>query len=277
MTEALRLGTHLKVMRTGYTHHGVYVGNGYVVHYSGFAEMFKKGKIELTSIDDFMGDAKALYRVRYPAKCNFFSDDEICERALSRLNENSYHLVTNNCEHFATWCVTDVKRSEQVEAVKDTTTTVIISANAVKLMTTGYALYTAPIVLAGGATLPTVIGGTTIVGGTVSGGATALLASTGLVTTAMATGSTIGATTVTGTAAGGVTALIGTSAVGALAGGTVAAGVVAATAGGATATTAAIGAAGLIGGVVAAPILAPIAAGAAIGAGAIALWSWLRD
>lgn len=69
MTEALRLGTHLKVERTGYTHHGIYVGNGNVVHYSGFAEAFKKGKIELTSIDDFMGDEKDLYRVKYSTQC----------------------------------------------------------------------------------------------------------------------------------------------------------------------------------------------------------------
>jgi hypothetical protein len=110
MTEAFRLGTHLQVKRTGYTHHGIYVGNGCVVHYSGFAEMFKKGKIELTSIDDFIGEAKDLYRVKYPAKCEVFSDDEICERALSRLNENNYNLITNNCEHFATWCVTGVEK-----------------------------------------------------------------------------------------------------------------------------------------------------------------------
>ena len=127
MTEALRLGTHLKVKRTGYTHHGIYVGNGNVVHYSGFAEMFKKGKIELTSIDDFMGDAGDLYRVKYPTHCEVYSDDEICERALSRLSENNYNLVTNNCEHFATWCVTGVERSEQVENIKKMTTTIIVS------------------------------------------------------------------------------------------------------------------------------------------------------
>lgn len=274
MTEALRLGTHLKVKRTGYTHHGIYVGNGNVVHYSGFAEMFKKGKIELTSIDDFMGDAGDLYRVKYPTHCEVYSDDEICERALSRLSENNYNLVTNNCEHFATWCVTGVERSEQVENIKKMTTTIIVSANVIRAMHMLYVstAISAPIVVAGGAALPTIAGGSTISGT----GVAAKVALTGLGTTAV-TGATIATTTATGTAAGGTAAFIGSSVAGAAVGGATAAGVVAATAGGATATTAAIGAAGLVGGVVAAPILAPIAAGAAIGAGAVALWSWLKD
>lgn len=25
-------------------------------------------------------------------------------RALSRLGEEKYHLITNNCEHFVRWC-----------------------------------------------------------------------------------------------------------------------------------------------------------------------------
>lgn len=270
MTEALRLGTHLKVQRTGYTHHGIYVGNGNVVHYSGFAEAFKKGKIELTSIDDFMGGEKDLYRVKYSTQCKTYSDDEICERALSRLNENNYNLVTNNCEHFATWCVTGVERSEQVDAVKKMTTTVIISASVIRALHMLYVstAISAPIVLAGGATLPTVIGGSTIMGGTI-GSSTALAGSLG---TVAVTSTVISSTTVAGTATSGTAALLGASTAGAVAGG-----VVAATAGGATATTAAIGTVGLIGGVAAAPILAPIAAGAAIGAGAVALWSWLKD
>ena len=37
------IGTHLKVSRASglYTHHGIYVGNGEVIHYAGFYEIFK--------------------------------------------------------------------------------------------------------------------------------------------------------------------------------------------------------------------------------------------
>jgi hypothetical protein len=40
---------------------------------------------------------------------------EAVARARSRLGENHYHLLTNNCEHFCTWCLLGQARSEQVE------------------------------------------------------------------------------------------------------------------------------------------------------------------
>jgi len=36
-------------------------------------------------------------------------------RAMSRLGEQNYNLLFNNCEHFAHWCKTGRHRSEQVE------------------------------------------------------------------------------------------------------------------------------------------------------------------
>jgi hypothetical protein len=40
--------------------------------------------------------------------------DTTLARAESRLGEAGYHLIVNNCEHFATWCCTGKKGSEQV-------------------------------------------------------------------------------------------------------------------------------------------------------------------
>ncbi|MBP4061169.1 lecithin retinol acyltransferase family protein [Aeromonas sp. Prich7-2] len=37
------IGAHLVTPRTGYDHHGIYVGNGKVVHYAGFARGFNTG------------------------------------------------------------------------------------------------------------------------------------------------------------------------------------------------------------------------------------------
>ena len=37
------------------------------------------------------------------------------KRALSKLNENAYHLILNNCEHFANWVQKGVPKSNQVE------------------------------------------------------------------------------------------------------------------------------------------------------------------
>jgi len=50
--------------------------------------------------------------VRY-AKC--LPPDEVVERAMSRIGEEEYDLVFNNCEHFARWCKTGDRKSEQVK------------------------------------------------------------------------------------------------------------------------------------------------------------------
>jgi hypothetical protein len=44
-----------------------------------------------------------------------YSPAEIVRRARSRLGENDYRLLTNNCEHFCNWCLSGVSRSAQVE------------------------------------------------------------------------------------------------------------------------------------------------------------------
>lgn len=46
-----------------------------------------------------------------------FSDKETVERAMSRLGEDKYNLVTNNCEHFAIWCKTGLSESMQIKQV----------------------------------------------------------------------------------------------------------------------------------------------------------------
>jgi Lecithin retinol acyltransferase len=45
------------------------------------------------------------------------SRPEIARRARSRLGENRYHILTNNCEHFCEWCVRGEHRSYQVDAL----------------------------------------------------------------------------------------------------------------------------------------------------------------
>lgn len=44
-----------------------------------------------------------------------YNNSETLERARSRIGESKYNLITNNCEHFAIWCKTNLSKSEQVE------------------------------------------------------------------------------------------------------------------------------------------------------------------
>lgn len=55
-----------------------------------------------------------------PVAINRFMGDRIqrslaVQRALSRLNENAYSLILNNCEHFKNFVHFGIKKSEQVE------------------------------------------------------------------------------------------------------------------------------------------------------------------
>ena len=121
--ENLTAGSHIKSSRLGYSHHGIYCGDGQVVHYSGFAQALKKGALEITTLEGFLGSESKYYIIEYPSDKVRFSSEEVVERALSRVGEDSYNLVFNNCEHFAVWCVTGRSESRQVIAVLSLTTT----------------------------------------------------------------------------------------------------------------------------------------------------------
>jgi hypothetical protein len=107
----LPIGAHLVAPRGEYEHHGIYVGAGRVVHYSGFCEQARRGPVEEVSLTRFAAGREI--RVKAHAGAHY-SGQQIVARARSRLGEDRYRLLTNNCEHFCTWCVVGRSRSEQV-------------------------------------------------------------------------------------------------------------------------------------------------------------------
>lgn len=110
----LTAGDHLVTKRSVYTHHGIYIGNGQVIHYAGFADGAAKGPVEKTTLEAFMlGKPTRIKRIKKAA----YSRAEIVERASSRLGEAEYGLFSKNCEHFANWCATGDERSDQVRSV----------------------------------------------------------------------------------------------------------------------------------------------------------------
>lgn len=108
----LPIGCWLVAPRRGYTHHGIYVGGGRVSHYAGLSRGWNRGPIEIVSLAEFsLGCnvwAKRTPTARYVGL-------QAAGRALSRLGEDNYSVVTNNCEHFCAWCVDGESRSCQVE------------------------------------------------------------------------------------------------------------------------------------------------------------------
>lgn len=118
-TEQLHAGDHLFVYKKGHTyaHHGIYIGNGKVVQYSGFADQLASAPVEIVDIMQF-SCGKPYYIRKYPHWLpRKYSRQEIVRRAISRVGENYYSIVNNNCEHLAIWCVTGTHRSNQVNRI----------------------------------------------------------------------------------------------------------------------------------------------------------------
>jgi Lecithin retinol acyltransferase len=106
------LGTHLVTMRRGYLHHGIYVGDGRVVHYSGLSGAWRRGPVEEVSLERFAAGRPILIK---PVANARYNGAEVVARARSRLGEDRYRITSNNCEHFCEWCIAGEPRSEQVD------------------------------------------------------------------------------------------------------------------------------------------------------------------
>lgn len=135
-----------------YEHYAIYIGNGKVVHYSGASTDFKgRVCVQIDTLENFLKEDDDYFVLYFdkagavPRKIqvktvfnlndvNFdnwkylidrkdyrlYSPQETVERALSRVGEDKYNLLLNNCEHFAIWCKTGVSESYQVKRVIDT-------------------------------------------------------------------------------------------------------------------------------------------------------------
>jgi hypothetical protein len=110
----LALGAHLTTPRWGFVHHGLYVGNGRVIHYAGFKAWLRRGPVEEVSLAEFAGGRALQVHTHLAAR---YSGLAAVRRARSRLGEDRYRFLSNNCEHFVQWCLSGISRSSQVEAL----------------------------------------------------------------------------------------------------------------------------------------------------------------
>ena len=108
----LTIGTHLVTNRLWYTHHGVYAGAGKVVHYAGLSLSLRRGPVHEVTLAEFAHGHPVWARQSPGAR---FAGVEAVRRAYSRIGEDRYHLISNNCEHFCTWCLYGESRSEQID------------------------------------------------------------------------------------------------------------------------------------------------------------------
>jgi hypothetical protein len=97
-------GDHIKVFRYFYFHHAIDMGDGTCIHFTG--EPFKKfdSYIRRTDMDVFLKGG-TMRIVEYD-ECK--DPDEVVNTALSYVGMAGYHLIWNNCYHFARYCKTGI-------------------------------------------------------------------------------------------------------------------------------------------------------------------------
>ena len=102
---------HLQVPRQHglFLHHGIDLGDGTVAHYLEGREILR------SALDDF-SQGQPVSVVPH-TECS--PQGVTLRRAMSRIGEQNYNLLFNNCEHFANWCKTGRHHSAQVNSVID--------------------------------------------------------------------------------------------------------------------------------------------------------------
>ena len=89
---------HLQVPRKHglFQHHGIDLGDGTVAHYLEGREVIR------SSFHDFCAGQDCTVIIHKSPSPSHLT----LERAKSRMGEQKYNLLFNNCEHFANWCKT---------------------------------------------------------------------------------------------------------------------------------------------------------------------------
>jgi len=108
----IKIGSHLVSQRPGYTHHGVYIGKSKVIHYSGLADGLNTGPVEEATLEEFSAGYRYTVKKHTDPR---YTNQAVVKRAKSRLGEELYSLLNNNCEHYVNWCIDGDHKSTQVD------------------------------------------------------------------------------------------------------------------------------------------------------------------
>jgi len=118
-------GDHIKVRRKffpiGYWHHGIYIGNGRVVHFTGEPKHKREAMIQETSLDYFLAGDTKWEIVEYKNSTQIRPPEEVVQVALNAVGTREYNLCFVNCENFATYCKTRKAYSTQVMKIANLT------------------------------------------------------------------------------------------------------------------------------------------------------------
>ncbi|XP_012934727.1 phospholipase A and acyltransferase 2 [Aplysia californica] len=114
--ESLRKGDRVQFKRSLYSHWGVYIGSGKIIHLTrrNAERGGPKGVVREDDFWDAVGGDCAYKNNSRDNKSRPLPPDEIVKRAKSMLGDAGYNLLKDNCEHFANWCRYGETESQQV-------------------------------------------------------------------------------------------------------------------------------------------------------------------
>jgi len=134
--DSISPGDHISITRKindmiTYNHHGIYIGNNEVIHYTDESFNPQEAIIKKTSLKKFIGTSNKNTRtiIKYGNSDTSdnsvygsvpFDSTTVINRAYSRLGEQEYDLFKNNCEHFANYCNIGKSESGQINKIKTT-------------------------------------------------------------------------------------------------------------------------------------------------------------
>lgn len=118
-------GDMIRVKAGTIHHYGVFVSDSEVIQF-GLAPNARPGlkdsdiEVLATDIDTFLaGQFLEVAEFDRKEKKNHPTPEEAVAKARARMGEKGYHILYNNCEHFAYECVSGKHYSEQVDGVRE--------------------------------------------------------------------------------------------------------------------------------------------------------------
>lgn len=115
---------HIRVNRGLYCHHGIYISEGEVIHFTGTDDDnildWSKNEVIITDLSEFLrGGVLEVKEYSEEELNDLYPAEHTVHYARACLGDAGYNLVLNNCEHFANVCTLGRFRSKQVEGVFD--------------------------------------------------------------------------------------------------------------------------------------------------------------
>lgn len=119
----LQPGDHIRVKYQSFYHHGLYEGNGNVIHFAGPSMQAlmdpEKVIVRRDTLDDFSMDRHIEVRCySLKEKLQKRNAQKILAAAQESLGEAGYDILYNNCEHFVNRCVFGKAFSTQIDEMR---------------------------------------------------------------------------------------------------------------------------------------------------------------